>query len=405
MLGTIYKGLSGLMAFSKGLDVLGNNIANLNTPGFKGTELNFRDLFYRYSTSGDGQSTYQDGQGVDASSTRTQFKQGNLSATGNPLDIAIDGTGFLVLQKDGKTYYTRAGQMTINTDGILVDQASGMHVQALTGSTIFSDINIASLRSSPAHPTTRVELTGNLTRNVGTGAPVTHEINDVSVYDSAGAAHKLQLKFTSSTPGVWTVEVLEPAVSATTVIATGEIHYQGDGSPQAGFNTVVFNLSPSGTPASSITLFFGEPGTFSWTTGFSGGTTSDAKVSKQDGYAVGSLTKTTFSENGTLSLEYSNGQKLNGPQLALAWFLDLQRLGQQGNSLFVNTGDEHPILGHAAEGIMGKVVSGKIELSNVDLTQQFTNMVIIQRGYQASSQVTTVANEMIQQLLDMRGRK
>ena len=116
-------------------------------------------------------------------------------------------------------------------------------------------------------------------------------------------------------------------------------------------------------------------------------------------------TKTTFSENGTLSLEYSNGQKLNGPQLALAWFLDLQRLGQQGNSLFVNTGDEHPILGHAAEGIMGKVVSGKIELSNVDLTQQFTDMVIIQRGYQASSQVTTVANEMIQQLLDMRGRK
>ena len=109
MLGTIYKGLSGLIAFSKGLDVLGNNIANLNTPGYKGTELNFRDLFYRYSNSGDGQSSYQDGQGVDASSTRTRFKQGDFRSSGNPLDIAIDGTGFLVLQKDGKTYVTDNG--------------------------------------------------------------------------------------------------------------------------------------------------------------------------------------------------------------------------------------------------------------------------------------------------------
>jgi flagellar hook protein FlgE len=405
MLGTIYKGLSGLMAFSKGLDVLGNNIANLNTPGYKGTELNFRDLFYHYSTSGDGQSSYQDGQGVDASSTRTRFKQGDLRSSGNPLDIAVDGTGFLVLRQDGKTYYTRAGQLEINNQGILVDQASGMSVQALIGDTIFSDINISSLRTNPPKPTTRVEFYLNLTRTLPQTGPATHEISNISVFDSAGGEHKLQLKFTSSVSGIWTFNVLEPAVNATAVITSGEVRYDGNGSPTVGFNTTDVTLSSTGITPSTITLFFGEPGTFSGTTGYSGGTASEAKVLKQDGYAAGSLTKTTFSENGTLKLEYSNGQKADGPQLALAWFQDLQRLGQQANSLFVNTGDERPMLGHAADGIMGKVVSEKIELSNVDLTEQFTDMVIIQRGYQASSQVTTVANEMLQQLLDMRGRK
>lgn len=405
MLGTIYKGLTGLLGFSKGLEVLGNNIANLNTPGFKGTELSFRDLFYRYAENGNGLASAQIGQGMDASSTRTRFLQGEFRDTGNPLDIAVNGNGFLILHRDGETFYTRAGQLQMNSDGILVDQASGGHVQSLSGNATLQDIGIADLRSSPPRATSRVELVGNLTRNLGTGGSATHQITDVTVYDTAGTAHKLTFKFTSTTPGVWTVEITEPAVDPNAVIGSGEIHYQANGSPEAGFNTVSFTLAPSGTTASSITLFFGEPGTFSWTTGFSAGTSSDAKVSNQDGYAAGSLTNITFTENGTLSLSYSNGQKTNGPRLALAWFQDLQRLVMQGNSLFANPGGDPPILGHASEGIMGKVVAGKIELSNVQLTEQFTDMVIIQRGYQASSQIVTVSNEMIQQLLEMQARK
>jgi flagellar hook protein FlgE len=405
MIGTIYKGLTGLIGFSKGLDVLGNNIANLNTPGFKGSESSFRDLFYRYSVNGDGQSTSQIGQGVDASSTHTRFRQGELRDTGNPLDIAIDGSGFLILRQDGENYYTRAGQLEFNHDGLLVDRTTGGSVQSLTGSLLLQDINIASLRSNPPQATSRVEFTDNMTRTIPTTGPATHQITGVTVYDSAGTMHTLTINFVSTTPGIWTLEVLEPAANPTAVIGTGEIRYQGNGTPELNYNMATFNLAPAGTTASTITLFFGEPGTFSWTTGFSGSTTSDAQVSTQDGYAVGSMTEATFSENGTLTLSYSNGQITDGPRLALAWFNDLQRLEMQGNSLFANNGDEQPILGHAAEGVMGQVVAEKIELSNVELTEQFTDMVIIQRGYQASSQITTVANEMIQQLFEMQGRK
>jgi len=244
-----------------------------------------------------------------------------------------------------------------------------------------------------------------MTRNLGPTGSATHQITGVTVYDSAGTTHTLTINFTSAVAGIWTLEVIEPAVDPLAVIGTGEIRYQGNGSPEINYNTATLSLAPAGATASTITLYFGEPAAFSWTTGFSGSTTSDAQVSTQDGYAVGSLTEATFSENGTLTLSYSNGQITDGPRLALAWFDDLQRLEMQGNSLFVNNGDERPLLGHAAEGVMGQVVAEKVELSNVELTEQFTDMVIIQRGYQASSQITTVTNEMIQQLFEMQGRK
>jgi flagellar hook protein FlgE len=404
MIGTIYKGLTGLIGFSKGLDVLGNNIANLNSPGFKGSELSFRDLFYRYSTNGDGQSTAQLGQGMDASSTRTRFRQGELRATGNPLDIAIDGSGLLIQENDGRVFYTRAGQLEFNQEWELVDRVSGGRVQSLTGDSLLQDINIASLRTNPAQATARVEFTGILTSNIPAAGVATHQITDVTVIDAAGTSHTLTINFRSSTPRIWTVEILEPSVDPTAVIGTGEIRYQTNSSPEVNYNTVTLNFAPADAPPSAITLFFGEPGSLSWTTSYSG-PNSSAEVSTQDGYAVGSLTEVTFTENGTLTLSYSNGQTVDGPRLALAWFNNLQRLEMQGNSLFVNNGDEQPTLGHADEGVMGQIVAEKIELSNVELTEQFTDMVIIQRGYQASSQITTVSNEMIQQLFEMQGRK
>ena len=405
MFETIYKGLTGLTGFSKGLDVLSNNIANLNTTGFKSSELSFRDLFYRYAETGDGRTNAQLGQGVDAESTRTRFRQGEIRDTGNPLDIAVNGNGFLVLHRDGKTYYTRAGQLELNADGFLVERGSGGFVQALNGSTNLSNIDIGSHRSSPPLATSRIELTGNLTRNLGATGTATHEINSVTVFDAAGTSRTLLLRFTSTTPGVWTVEVLEPSASTTAVIATGEIRYQGNGSPETGFNSVDVTLTSAGAGDSTIALSFGEPGSFSGTTGFSGGTTSDARVASQDGHGVGSLTRASFNSDGTLSFTYSNGQTTTGQRLALALFQDQQSLKLDGSSLFEGRSDQPPIFGHPGDGNFGSVQSEKIEISNVELTEQFTDLVIIQRGYQASSQVTTVANEMIQQLLDLQSRR
>jgi flagellar hook protein FlgE len=155
-------------------------------------------------------------------------------------------------------------------------------------------------------------------------------------------------------------------------------------------------------PASTITLNFGTPGSFNAATNFSGGTTSDLKMNTQDGYAAGSLTTTSFDAQGHVMLQYSNGQTKTGPQLALAWFNNIQDLSQDGNELFTNPSGMKPILNKANGEVSATLTSNEVELSNVDLTQQFTELVVIQRGYQSSSQVVSVANQMVQDLIDMR---
>lgn len=405
MFGSIFSGLSGLLGFSRGLEVISNNVANMNTPGFKSSELAFRDLFYRYTINGGngGDSFSQIGTGVDTPSTRLRFKDGELRATGNDLDAAIFGNGMFVLRRDGELYYSRSGQFEVDADGYLVDRSSGAHVMGLTGASALQDININSLRSSAPRATTEVLFNGNLSQG-----STTHEIKDITVYDGLGSARQLTVKFINNSAvlaGSWLVEVRDQgAANPAAVIASGEIRYQGNGSPLVGFNSVSFSYAPGSAPAATISLNFGEPGTFSGTSNFSGGATSDAKMVSQNGYAAGALTKTTYDEKGYLKLTYSNGQTNTGPRLALAWFRDLQQLELTGGGMFVNKTDEKPMLYGATDGMMGKVVAGKIELSNVDLTEQFTDMVIIQRGYQASSQITTVSNEMIQQLMDMHRR-
>jgi len=400
MLDSIYSAYTGLLSFSKALSVLSNNVSNMNTPGFKSSDVTFRDLFYQFSSSG-GQTTAQEsqvGEGTDTSGTRINFAQGNPADTGNPLDAAISGNGFFVLEDASHNlYYTRAGQFDVNSSGDLVDKTTSFRVQGISGKSDLSNINIAHLQTSAAKATTDVAFVGNLSRGA-----TTDTISSITVYDSVGASHKLSLTLTnnnSATTGSWLIQVQD---ENSKTIGNGEIRFNADGSPETGFNTVSISLAPTGVTPSQITLDFGTPNGFSGATNFSGGTTSDLKMTTQDGHAAGSLTGTTFDAQGFLTLSYSNGQTAKGPQLALSWFNDLQGLHQKGNQLFTNPAGLVPLVGSADGKVMGTLSSNQIEGSNVDLTQQFTDLVIIQRGYQSSSQVISVANQMIQQLNDMR---
>jgi flagellar hook protein FlgE len=400
MMESIYSAYTGLLSFSKALTVLSNNVSNMNTPGFKSSDVTFRDLFYQFSSSG-GETTSQEsqvGEGTNTSGTRINFAQGSPSTTGNPLDAAISGDGFFVL-KDGSnnTYYTRAGQFDVNSSGYLIDKTSGTRVQAITGKSDLTDINLANLQTSAAKATSDVSFVGNLSRGA-----TSDQITPVTVYDSVGGSHALSLTFTnnnSATTGSWLVQIQD---EKNNTIGNGELRFSADGSPATGFNTISFSLAPTGVPASKITLDFGTAAGFSGATNFSGGTTSDLKMNTQDGHAAGSLLATSFDTQGFITLSYSNGQTAKGPQLALAWFNNLQGLQQAGNELFTNPAGMAPLLGSANGQVMGTITSNEVELSNVDLTQQFTDLVIIQRGYQSSSQVISVANQMIQQLVDMR---
>lgn len=402
MFSSIYTGLSGLLSFSKGLDMLSNNVGNMNTPGFKSSELMFRDLLYHYGQTNGEQGGYRMsmGQGVSADVSTYRFRQGETKETGNALDAAIDGNGFFVLRGNGEMLYTRNGQFEFGEDGFLVEKATGARVASFEGGGRLGDISIIDYRTNPPTATSRVTFVGNLSRG---GA--THPISNVTVFDALGGSQTLSLTFTNNNAtvsGSWLIEVRD---SANAVVANGEIRFQGNGSPAVGFNSMTFAFTPAGAPASNITLFFGDPGSFSGATNFSGGTTSDLRVGTQDGQAAGSLTEASFDERGYLTLRYSNGETIQGPRLALAWFDDLQRLTQLDGARFRAEGDQLVRIDAPGEGMMGSIVPKSVELSNVELTEEFTNMVIIQRGYQASSQVVTVANEMLQQLLDMAKRR
>ena len=400
MFDSIYSADTGLQSFSKALTVLSNNVANMNTPGFKGSDVNFRDLIYQYTTSGgqEGETESQVGEGSATSGTRIDFAQGQLTNTGNPLDVAITGDGFFVLHDGASTYYTRAGQFKMDANGYLVDTTSGARVQAIDAKGNLQDINLASLQASPAKATSTITFVGNLSRDA-----TSDQIGSITVYDAVGGSHTLTVNFASNSgtqAGTWTVQVQDEKGNT---IGSGQIEFGSDGSPAAGFNSITCTLAPSGVPKSTISLNFGDPGSFSGATNFSGGSTSDLKMNTQDGYAAGSLLTTSFDAQGFVTLQYSNGQTIKGPQLALAWFDNLQGLQQMGNELFTNPSGMKPQLDKANGQVMGTLTSNELEQSNVDLTKQFTELVIIQRGYQSSSQVISVTNQMIQALIDIRG--
>lgn len=409
MFSSVLSALSGMLAFSKGLDVISNNVANMNTPGFKASEIEFRDMFYRFGMGqGDGTPQDQIGEGVNAGFTRINNQQGQFQQTGNALDVAIDGNGFFVLEKDGKAFYTRSGQFEFNTDGFLVEHASQARVQGFDGGQAH-DISIAGLRINPPHATTEIKFSNNLSSGTDTTTtPFT--INNVNVIDGAGKTHTFTLKFTKnagttstdSTGSVsWTVSVSDE----TGQIATGEIRYQGDGTPVSGFNKVTFNYSPAGAPQTSITLNFGDPGSTSGSTGFSAGTQSTLQVSTQDGFAAGSIVNFSFDDQGALTIKYSNGQTKVADKLALATFENVQSLTRSGDGLLQAPDGERRTIAAAGEQGMGKIAPKQIELSNVQLTEEFTDIVVIQRGFQASSQIISVTNDMMQQLLDLRTQR
>jgi len=406
MLGSVYNGMSGLLAFSKGLDTISSNISNMNTPGFKSSELQFLDVFYQsqFSSKQNGEvATSQSGGGVTTGGTNTRFNQGELRATGQDLDVAIDGSGFFVIRKDNQTLYTRAGQLAFDDDGFLVSRQNGARIAALDDGGNLLDINVDDFLTIAQSPTSEVTFRGILSTGTqnNNGDPV-HEVTGVNVIDALGEDRELRVEFEllDITNLEWGVEVFDGETS----IATGAVRYQPSGDPLEGENTFTFTLEAEDGTESEVTINMGEPNSVAASSSSSFGTTSTLSVNEVDGFSAGSLVSTTINAEGILVSEYSNGETNEHAQLAIATFLQLQDLEQQSGSVFVANEDIQPTIGVANEQGVGAIRSRTVELSNVELTQQFGDLIIVQRGYQASSQILTVSNEMLQQLIEMRGR-
>jgi len=394
MLGSIYIGLSGMNAFSKGLQTISNNVSNMNTSGYKANSVTFSDMFSQGSPGLSFTSNGSDEQaatGVRVDTPRVDFRQGDLQQTGNALDLAIQGSGFLALLSGDKTYYARTGRFEVSSDGYIVQQGSGYRLAVLDGSNQLVAVNVDSKRTNPPVTTTKIVFADNLS-STATDASV----SNIAVFDKLGGKHVWQVKFTpdATTPGQWSVAVTDDAGAS---VGTGTIKFIAGVVDPA--NSKVTVTSGSGAQAFDVLLDFS-----SGVTSFSSGTVSTIRAASTDGNAPGALSQVSVDPDGQVKLTYTNGKTALLGAVAVADFRDPQSLQRTGDGLFEDkAGIDRRLVGSGVEGA-GKIVSGEVESSNVDLSHEFGELILIQRGFQAASQVVSVSNDMIQQLFAMRGQ-
>ncbi len=397
MLGGIYIGLSGLDAYTKGLQTISNNVANLNTAGFKATAVNFSDVF-NYGGGGltfsSGTSGEQAGNGVRFGATQIDFTQGTLQQSSNDLDLAIQGSGFLVVQQGDKTYYMRTGQFVIDSQGYISQQGnSDNRLSVLDGNGRAVTLNIDAKRTNPPAATTTVTFADNLSSTATSDI-----VSSIAVFDSRGGSQTWQAAFSHAATdpaGSWTVTVTD---ANGRTVGTSALNFIGSAVDPATAKLTITD-APAGADPLSVVLDFSQG-----VTSFSSGTTSTLRAAKVDGHGVGALTNVTIDPDGKVKLSYSNTQTELLGAIAIADFRDPQMLQRVGNGLFANKGAGLPrLLASSVDGV-GTLVSRQTEASNVNLSQEFGDLILIQRGFQASSQVVSVSNDMIQTLFGIRGQ-
>lgn len=410
--------LSGLNAASTDLNVISNNIANANTTGFKDSRAEFGDLIQGSVFAVSGISS---GNGVTTQTIAQQFRQGTITSTNNPLDLALNGNGFFTLAQAGtQSYsYTRNGAFSTDKDGYVVNE-KGLRLQvypAVPGTTTFSTGTLTDLQisSTPNPPSATAKISAGVTLPVNASVPATTAFDPtdatsynvttaVTVYDSLGAAHSVGLYFAqTTTPGSWMVH---PVVDGTDLYPPSASNPTG-GTPLA-FDSSGNLVTPSGgtitlptfTPtdgASPLNMTLDLSKTIQYGSSFS------VNSLTQDGYTTGTLSGVQISTAGVVTATYTNGQNVALGQVALASFTNPQGLQQLGNATWVPTFDSGAALpGTAGSTNLGTLQSGALESSNVDLTSQLVDMMSAQRNYQANAQVISTEDQLLQTVLQLR---
>jgi len=404
--------LSGLDSESQALSVISNNLANLNTTGFKSQTPEFQDLFYQQiGSSGDGDPV-QIGVGTTVGAISSNFTQGSTETTGVPTDVAIQGNGFLVEDNDGLQEYTRAGDLSVGANGQLLTTDGGnvLGYAAVNGvisaSQTLGPLSVSSGQISPPNPTGNVDIDMNLDSAGGIGSTFS---TPATVFDAQGNSHVLTFNFTNTAANTWTYNITIPAADvggtgAPVSIGTGTLKFNGAGvltTPA----TNVTGLTITGFADGASNL------TFNWDLYDSNknplitqlASASAASSTTQDGYASGTLSSFSIESSGIIQGTFSNGQTLALGQIALASFANVQGLVRNGsNNYLASLASGSANIGDPATGGRGTLAGGSLEESNVDIATEFANLILAERGYQANAKTVTTFDEVTQTAINMQ---
>jgi flagellar hook protein FlgE len=460
MMRSLYSGVSGLQNHQVRMDVLGNNIANVNTYGFKKSRVSFQDILSQ-TVSGaaaptaekGGVNPKQVGLGMNIASIDKVFTQGSLQTTGLNLDLALQGDGFFVLERGEELFYTRAGAFALDKNGTLVNPANGLRIkgwQAIQAGDEYivnttgelEDIVVPVGGKDPAKETSIVRYRSNLYSETPLlpedRLPTEKELleatvaTNIDIYDSRGNVHLATLEFTrvqgeantwrattsvqGADPDTISLDVGGPNVNDSNTII---VRFNNQGAVVSIDDAPTLPGAPSDTvaegrltatlnftfPVEGITqaveLDFGTAGLYDGITQFAA--PSSAKAYEQDGYGMGYLESFTVDNAGVITGVYTNGKKAPIAQIAVATFTNPQGLNAEGDNTFRQTNNSGLAnIGSADTGGRGRITAGALEMSNVDLAEQFTDMIVTQRGFQANSRSITTSDQMLQELLTLK---
>ena len=408
----IFTGVTGLQVHQRKIDVIASNIANVNTTGYRGSRALFQDLFSQTISgpsaplgSFGGKNGSQVGLGVRLGAIDINFTQGTLLNTGVSSDLAIQGSGFFILNGGGANYYSRDGSFTINANGELVSSATGLFVQGfqadsngqILSNTPVSNISIPLGTSAIVRATTDVSLIGNLDSNAAVGDTL---VRNVQVYDSLGTARDIQITFTkSATTNVWDWAATSTDPDFAAITATGSVTFDAGGAVIAGGTGNVSIAFVAGLPAAPVDPFVFD---FDFTNLTQLAATGDVAVITQDGFPRGTLEAFNIGGNGVLNGVFSNGLTQVLGQVALATFANNGGLVREGSNLFRESpGSGIAQIGTPSTGGRGQISGGVLEGSNVDLGTEFSNLIVTQRGFQANARTITTADTLLQETVNL----
>ena len=399
--------LTGLESASTELNTIANNLSNMNTTAFKSQGVSFSDLFYQQIGNSGSGNPLEVGAGTQVGATSTDFTEGSINSTGSASDVALNGNGFFVLQNGAGALYTRDGSFTLSSTGALTSQA-GLPVMGYP--VVNGMVNTNAPLTAVQIPVGQVEqpaATGNfsMTANLDASAAVGTSVPaPIKLYDSLGISHVATVTFTKTGANTWSYSIALPAGDATGgANLTGTLTFNASGdliSPAANVAGISFTgLSDGGN---NMTLNWNLYGSNNQPTITQFSASSDVSATSQDGYTSGQYTGFTIDSTGLVSAQFSNNQTSPIGQLALANVTNLQGLQVLGGNSYATTlASGAASIGVAGTGGLGTIQDDALEQSNVNISTQFSDLIIAQQAYEASSKAVTTMDTVSQDTMNM----